>query len=164
MSRITEPGAGENAGVSDPYLPESSGREPSAAELATARDPRLGIAYAVSIRSEGGGQNSVSAVILAYRLYRLSPDGRELPMLQVEMRGRQLQGMIADGDLVQAPAPLPPGGGFVQLETVSNLTTGAPVVLKRPNPAAGCLVATISVLSAMVLLVFIAFIVFALSG
>jgi hypothetical protein len=149
--------------MSVPPLPEYPGSEPSAAELATSRDPRLGIAYAVSVRTEGGGQNSVPGVVLSYRLHRRGPDGRELPVLQVEMRGRNLQGMIADGDLIQAPGPLPPSG-MAQLETVTNLTTGSPVVLKRPNASAGCLIATLVMLSVMVLLVVVAFIVFALTS
>ena len=96
--------------MSGPQLPEYPGREPSAAELATATDARLGIAYAVNVRNEGGGENSVTQVILSYRLHRRGPDGSTLPALQVEMRGRQLQGMVAEGDLIQAPAPLPPPG------------------------------------------------------
>lgn len=136
--------------VSTPYLPESSGPEPTAAELSTSRDPRLGIAYAVSVRTEGGGENSLQQVVLTYRLKRLGPDGRELPVLQVEMRGRKLEGMIADGDLVQAAGPLPPSGA-IQLETVANLTTGAPVTLMRPKASKGCLIAFLIVVALMVL-------------
>lgn len=149
--------------MSVPPLPEYPGSEPSAAELATSRDPRLGIAYAVTVRSEGGGQNSVPGVVLTYRLHRRGPDGRELPVLQVEMRGRHLQGMVAEGDLVQALTPLPPSG-VVQLEAVTNLTTGSPVVLRRPRAATGCLVATLVMLSLMVLVVVIGFIAFALTS
>lgn len=131
-------------------LPEYPGHEPSAAELATATDPRLGIAYAVNVRNEGGGDNSVAQVILSYRLHRRGPDGSPMPALQVEMRGRQLQGMIADGDLLQAPTPLPPAG-VIQLETVTNLTTGAPVVLTRPRTS-GCVVASLVVVLAFALI------------
>ena len=63
--------------MSGPRCPSHPGREPSAAELATGTDPRLGIAYAVNVRNEGGGENSVAQVILSYRLYRRGPDGRE---------------------------------------------------------------------------------------
>ncbi len=145
--------------MSGPLLPEPSGREPSAAELATATDPRLGIAYAVNVRNEGGGENSVAQVIMTYRLHRRAPNGATLPALQVEMRGRQLQGMIAEGDLVQAPAPLPPTG-VVQLESVTNLTTGAPVVLSRAR-ASGCVVASLVVVIAFAV-IFIASILIAL--
>jgi hypothetical protein len=155
--------AGQNASMSVPPLPDHPGPEPSAAELATSRDPRLGIAYAVSVRSEGGGQNSIPGVVLTYRLHRRAPDGRELPVLQVEMRGRNLQGMVADGDLIQAPTPLPPSGAVV-LEAVTNLTTGSPVVLRRPRAAMGCLVASLVVLSLMVLIVVVGFIAFALTS
>lgn len=121
--------------MSYPQLPEPAGSEPSAVELSTARDPRLGVAYAVTMRNEGGGENSLTEVVLTYRLRRWGPDGRELAPLQVEMRGPQLKGMIADGDLVQATEPLPPSGA-TQLETVTNLTTGSQVTLKslRPGP------------------------------
>lgn len=149
--------------MSVPPVPEPYGHEPSAAELATSRDPRLGIAYAVNVRSEGGGENSVHTVVMTYRLHRRSPDGRELPVIQVEMRGRRLLGMIADGDLVQAPMPLPLSG-LVQLETVTNLTTGAPVELKRPNAGAGCLIASLVLLSLMVLVVVMGFVVFLLTS
>lgn len=145
--------------MSGPLLPEPSGREPSAAELATATDPRLGIAYAVNVRNEGGGENSVAQVIMTYRLHRRAPNGATLPALQVEMRGRQLQGMIAEGDLVQAPTPLPPTG-VVQLESVTNLTTGAPVVLSRAR-ASGCVVASLVVVIAFAV-IFIASILIAL--
>ncbi len=135
--------------MSGPQLPEYPGREPSAAELATASDPHLGIAYAVNVRNEGGGENSVPQVILSYRLHRRGPDGSTLPTLQVEMRGRRLQGMVAEGDLIQAPAPLPPTG-VIQLESVVNLTTGAPVVLNRPRTS-GCVVASLVVVLALTL-------------
>ena len=144
-------------------MPEPSGREPSAAELATSQDPRLGIAYAVSVRSEGGGENAVHQVVLTYRLQRRAPDGRELPVLQVEMRGRHLQGMVADGDLIQAPAPLPLSGA-VELEAVMNLTTGTPVVLMRPRASTGCAVATLVVLGVLVALMVLGFLAFALTG
>lgn len=149
--------------MSDPYLPESSGREPSAAELATSRDPRVGIAYAVAVRSEGGGEHTVPAVIVTYRLSRRDPHGRELPVLQVEMRGRTLQGMIADGDLIQAPSPLPPAG-VVQLETVTNLTTGAPVVLQQPMRSRGCLFGFVVVVLLIVVAGVIGFFAVALGG
>lgn len=138
--------------MSDPRLPEYPGREPSAAELATSRDPRLGIAYAVNVRSEGGGENALHVVVLTYRLHRRAPDGSEMPVLQVEMRGRELQGMIAEGDLVQAPAPLPPTGA-IQLETVTNLTTGAPVVLVKHTPSRGCLFAFVMVVLVMAVMI-----------
>ena len=145
--------------MSGPLLPEPSGREPSAAELATATDPRLGIAYAVTVRNEGGGENSLAQVILTYRLHRRAPNGSTLPTLQVEMRGRRLQGMIAEGDLIQAPAPLPPAG-VIQLESVTNLTTGAPVVLARARTS-GCAVAALVVLG-VVLVLFVVGVVVAL--
>jgi hypothetical protein len=141
--------------MSGPLLPEPSGREPSAAELATATDPRLGIAYAVNVRNEGGGENSVAQVILTYRIHRLAPGGGTLPALQVEMRGRRLQGMVADGDLIQAPTPLPPAG-VVQLESVTNLTTSSPVVLSRAR-ASGCAVAALVVVLAFAV-IFVGFI------
>lgn len=140
-------------------LPEYPGREPSAAELATAGDSRLGIAYAVNVRNEGGGENSVAQVILSYRLHRRGPDGNPLPTLQVEMRGRRLQGMVAEGDLIQAPTPLPPTG-VVQLESVANLTTGAPVSLPRPRTS-GCVVVSLVVVLAFAL-IFVVSIVIAL--
>jgi hypothetical protein len=149
--------------MSVPPPPEQYGHEPSAAELATSRDPRMGIAYAVTVRSEGGGENSVHQVVMTYRLQRRGPDGRELPVLQVEMRGRRLLGMIADGDLIQAPLPLPLSG-VVQLENVTNLTTGAPVVLKQPQAAAGCLIASLVLLSLMALIVIVGFVVFLLTS
>ena len=124
--------------MSGPQLPEHPGREPSAAELATGTDPRLGIAYAVNVRNEGGGENSVTQVILSYRLHRRGPDGSTLPALQVEMRGRQLQGMVAEGDLIQAPAPLPPAG-VMQLEAGHQPDHRGPVVLTRPRTS-GCVV------------------------
>lgn len=147
--------------MSGPLLPEPygpSGREPSAAELATATDPRLGIAYAVNVRNEGGGENSVAQVIVTYRVHRLAPGGGTLPALQVEMRGRRLQGMVADGDLIQAPTPLPPTG-VVQLESVTNLTTGSPVVL-APARTSGCAVASLVAVLAFAV-IFIVFIVVA---
>ncbi len=143
--------------MSGPHLPEYPGREPSAAELATANDPRLGIAYAVNVRNEGGGENSVTQVILSYRLHRRGPDGRTLPTLQVEMRGRRLQGMVAEGDLIQAPAPLP-STGVIQLESVVNLTTGAPVSLPRPRTS-GCVVASVVVLLALTALFVLAIVI-----
>lgn len=141
--------------MSGPLLPEPSGREPSAAELATATDPRLGIAYAVNVRNEGGGENAVAQVIMTYRLHRRAPNGATLPALQVEMRGRRLQGMIAEGDLIQAPSPLPPTG-TIQLESVTNLTTAAPVVLSRAR-ASGCVVASLVVVLAFAV-IFIVFV------
>lgn len=146
------PGGVRMPGMSASQLPGYPGREPSAAELATARDSRLGIAYAVTVRSEGGGENSIHQVVLTYRLHRRAPDGRELPVLQVEMRGRRLQGMIAEGDLIQAPGPLPPGG-VIQLETVTNLTTSAPVVLRPQRASVGCMVATFVLLGLLLLVV-----------
>ena len=137
-------------------------REPSAAELATATDPRLGIAYAVNVRNEGGGENSVTQVILSYRLHRRGPDGSTLPTLQVEMRGRRLQGMVAEGDLIQAPAPLPPTG-VIQLESVVNLTTGAPVSLPRPRTS-GCVVASVVVLLALTALFLLAIVISVLTA
>lgn len=98
----------------------------------------------------------MAAVVVAYRLRRRGPDGRELPVLQVEMRGRKLQGMIADGDLIQAPEPLP-AGGFVQLETVTNVTTGAPVVLKREDLSPGCRIAFLCVVGLVALLLIVVF-------
>ena len=148
--------------MSGPQLPEYPGREPSAAELATATDPRLGIAYAVNVRNEGGGENSVTQVILSYRLHRRGPDGSTLPALQVEMRGRQLQGMVAEGDLIQAPAPLPLAG-VLQLESVANLTTGAAVVLTRPRTS-GCVVVSLIVLLALGALFVLAIAVSLLAG
>jgi hypothetical protein len=136
--------------MSGPLLPEPSGREPSAAELATATDPRLGIAYAVNVRNEGGGENSIAQVIMTYRLHRRAPNGATLPALEVEMRGRRLQGMIAEGDLIQAPTPLPVSG-VVQLESVTNLTTGAPVVLSKATTS-GCGLAALIVLVIFVVL------------
>ena len=143
--------------MSGSQLPEYPGREPSAAELATATDPRLGIAYAVDVRNEGGGENSVTQVILSYRLHRRGPDGSTLPTLQVEMRGRRLQGMVAEGDLIQAPAPLPPTG-VIQLESVVNLTTGAPVSLPRPRTS-GCVVASVVVLLTLTALLVLAIVI-----
>jgi hypothetical protein len=157
------PGLVENAAVSAPYLPDNTGREPSAAELATARDPRLGIAYAVAVRSEGGGENSIHQVVLTYRLHRRAPDGRELPALQVEMRGRRLQGMIADGDVIQAPGPLPVSGA-IQLERVTNLTTGSPVVLMTPRAATGCMLAFWIALTLVGVMIVLAIVVMALSA
>lgn len=138
--------------MSSPYLPDGRGREPSPAELATTTDPRLGIAYAVNVRSEGGGENSVAQVVMSYRLHRRGPDGAVLPTLQVEMRGRHLQGMIAEGDLVQAPGPLPPAG-VIQLETVTNLTTGAPVTLAKPRTSPIALVMVLVLLAILVVFV-----------
>ena len=148
--------------MSGPQLPEYPGREPSAAELATATDARLGIAYAVNVRNEGGGENSVTQVILSYRLHRRGPDGSTLPALQVEMRGRQLQGMVAEGDLIQAPAPLPLAG-VIQLESVANLTTGATVVLSRPRTS-GCVVVSLVVLLTLTVLFVLAIVISLLAG
>ncbi len=148
--------------MTGPQLPDHPGREPSAAELATGTDPRLGIAYAVNVRNEGGGENSVTQVILSYRLHRRGPDGSTLPALQVEMRGRQLQGMVAEGDLIQAPAPLPLAG-VVQLESVANLTTGAPVVLSRPRTS-GCVVVSLVVLLTLTVLFVLAIVISLLAG
>ena len=143
--------------MSGPQLPEYPGREPSAAELATASDPRLGIAYAVNVRNEGGGENSVPQVILSYRLHRRGPDGSTLPTLQVEMRGRRLQGMVAEGDLIQAPAPLPPTG-VIQLESV-----GATVVLSRPRTS-GCVMVSLIVLLTLTALFVLAIVISLLAG
>ena len=148
--------------MSGPQLPEYPGREPSAAELATAGDPRLGIAYAVNVRNEGGGENSVAQVILSYRLHRRGPDGSPMPTLQVEMRGRRLQGMVAEGDLIQAPGPLPPTG-VIQLETVTNLTTGAPVSLPKPRTS-GCVVVSLVVVLALTALFVLAIAISLLAG
>jgi hypothetical protein len=148
--------------MTGPQLPEYAGREPSAAELSTATDPRLGIAYAVSVRNEGGGENTVAQVILSYRLHRRGPDGNTLPPLQVEMRGRQLQGMVAEGDLIQVPAPLPLSG-VVQLESVTNLTTGVPVAMVRPRTS-GCVVASLVVVLALTALFVLAIVVTLLTG
>lgn len=148
--------------MSGPQLPEYPGREPSAAELATSTDPRLGIAYAVNVRNEGGGENSVTQVILSYRLHRRGPDGGILPALQVEMRGRQLQGMVAEGDLIQAPAPLPLSGA-VQLESVTNLTTGVPVALARARTS-GCVLASLVAVLAFTALFVLAVVITLLTG
>ncbi len=148
--------------MSGPQLPEYPGREPSAAELATGTDPRLGIAYAVNVRNEGGGENNVTQVILSYRLHRRGPDGSTLPALQVEMRGRQLQGMVAEGDLIQAPAPLPLSG-VIQLESVTNLTTGGPVVLVRARTS-GCMVASLVVVLTFTVLFVLAIVITLLTG
>ena len=148
--------------MSGPQLPDHPGREPSAAELATGTDPRLGIAYAVNVRNEGGGENSVPQVILSYRLHRRGPDGRTLPALQVEMRGRQLQGMVAEGDLIQAPAPLPLSG-VVQLESVTNLTTDVPVAMVRPRTS-GCVLASLVVVLAFTALFVLAVVITLLTG
>ena len=99
----------------------------------------------------------MTQVILSYRLHRRGPDGSTLPTLQVEMRGRRLQGMVAEGDLIQAPAPLPPTG-VIQLESVVNLTTGAPVSLPRPRTS-GCVVASVVVLLALTALFVLAIVI-----
>lgn len=148
--------------MSGPQLPEHPGREPSATELATGTDPRLGIAYAVNVRNEGGGENNVTQVILSYRLHRRGPDGRTLPALQVEMRGRQLQGMVAEGDLIQAPAPLPLSG-VIQLESVTNLTTGGPVALVRARTS-GCMVASLVAVVTFTVLFVLAIVITLLTG
>ena len=69
------------------------------------------------------------------------------------MRGRRLQGMVAEGDLIQAPTPLPPTG-VVQLESVVNLTTGATVVLSRPRTS-GCAMAALVVVLRSSLVIFV---------
>jgi hypothetical protein len=63
--------------------------------------------------------------------------------------------MVADGDLIQAPTPLPPAG-VVQLESVTNLTTSSPVVLSRAR-ASGCAVAALVVVLAFAV-IFVGFI------
>ncbi|MDN5804077.1 MAG: hypothetical protein L0H26_05745 [Microlunatus sp.] len=138
--------------MSDPYPPERFDAGPTPAALATARDPRLGIAYAVAVRTEGGGEHTVQQVVLTYRLRRHAPNGRPLPVLQVEMRGKRLLGMVAEGDLLQAPGPLPPGGA-IQFDKVTNLTTGASVAVFRPRTSVVALVIVLVLLGMLVFLV-----------
>jgi hypothetical protein len=74
------------------------------------------------------------------------------------MRGPKLEGMVAEGDLIRAPEPLP-ASGTARLETATNLTTGSTVSLARPRlgPVGKVIVALIACL-------FVAFFVFALCG
>ncbi len=135
--------------MSDPALPSESRWDPAHplaqhAELARNTDlarnsnPRIGMAYAVQLRTDTEPRSSTSRkvpalqTVLSFRLRRVGPDGQLLPPVAVEMRGATVTGAIAEGDLVQL-ARAAPHGGALKLAAVTNLTTGTRVYTGPPR-------------------------------
>lgn len=149
--------------MNDPAVPAEPGWEPQPADLARSADPRVGTAYAVSIRSDANPRNTATTeTVLTFRLRRVAPNGQLLPPVAVEMRGPVLTGMVAEGDQVRLPAPIPHGGAL-KLTTVTNLTTGSEVVAGRSGTSTGVRV-VFAVVSLLVLVVVVMIVVLLLSG
>lgn len=130
-----------------------AGWEPSSAELAHRSDPQVGTAYAVSVRTDANPVNHArSETVLTFRVRRAGPAGQDLPPVAIEMRGPVLSGMIAEGDQIRLPAPVPHGGAL-QLTSVTNLTTHSQVTTKVGGLPKGVQIALLVVFFAVFLLV-----------
>ncbi len=123
-------------------------------DLARNINPRIGMAYAVQLRTDPEPRSSTSRKtpalqsVLSFRLRRVGPGGELLPPVAVEMRGARVSGTITDGDLVQLPKTAPHGGAL-KLAAVTNLTTGSPVSSGTPR-ATRILTAIVAILLGLV--------------
>ncbi|HEX8648902.1 MAG TPA: hypothetical protein VF715_18545 [Thermoleophilaceae bacterium] len=90
-----------------------------------------GRASAVQYRTEvsgGGGNTQTSTTHIL--LFRIERPGE--PPIQVQMRGRFMNGTVADGDDVIAYGDPPRPGKVMKTKYVENMTTGIPVHTRWP--------------------------------
>ena len=114
---------------------------------------RIGRASGVELRQElrpGGNSTAYSATVLAFRL--LEP-GNPQP-LDVELRGRSLNGTVRDGDWVEVAGP-PDALGRWSKAKLLNLTTGSTVIMMGGRSKAATVVAlvVVGVLMLIILLI-----------
>jgi hypothetical protein len=84
-------------------------------------------------RSESGVFRKRMTLVWDFRLERQSPDGKPLPRIAVQMRGKYFRGgSISNGDVVELS-----GGqdrhGLVAVTSVKNLTAGTTVRVRSYN-------------------------------
>ncbi len=146
---------------SSPAGPDDRGSEPHGYPVPLGDLPprppvpgaRIGRASGVELRQEllpGGDSTAYSATVLAFRL--LEP-GNPQP-LDVELRGRSLNGTVREGDWIEVAGPPDALGRWSKAKLV-NLTTGATVVMMGGRSKVGTVVGLVvlSVVALIVLLI-----------
>ena len=86
--------------------------------------------------------------VLGFRIERYDEAGNRLTPVQVQMRGRVLDGRVADGDWI-AVATAPEPGETLRVGTVDNLTTRAAVRMRGDRPPTWLVVGFLIVLAAV---------------
>jgi hypothetical protein len=116
----------------------------SDAAKAAGRGRVVGVARDVKIRTEPVGRNGRrTEQVLNFRVDRFDEEGRKLPSVAVEMRGRSLRGVLGEGDSVDVGRAK---GGVLQPRRVRNLSTNSVVRVRRSHPFVRFLVVVLVIL------------------
>jgi len=109
-----------------PIVSESAARPPLPSGQPPVRPSRSGVdgvARDVRQRTESEKPNVVPTQVWTFRIERYDEQGRALPPVPVEMRGKSFRGALVDGDWVHVGARWHPGR-TLHPHRVLNLTTG----------------------------------------
>lgn len=141
-----EPAPTGHAGPSDP--PAMAGERPGLV-TGEARDIRW--------RSESphAGGDPRPRMVLTFRIHRHDGRGNWLEPVPVQMRGREIDGVLDDGDRVEARASWRPGQ-TLELTQLRNLTNGGAVVQVRDRRAPAWLWVLVALVALAVVAVFVA--------
>jgi hypothetical protein len=124
-ARMAAPAQFVAESVPAPEAPDRASARPASRAGAVS-----GVARSIQQRSEQSGGAQETEQIVTFRIERYDSEGQALPPVPVEMRGLSFEGVLSDGDWVEASGDWRPGR-TLKPRAVHNLTTGATFQSRR---------------------------------